>query len=84
MAFPEKERVPFFSLMFFSLEKEREFLAFSDFDKFVGTAYIVLYKGGCYIFYLAFEEDKRGYGYGSRILPRIGENYNKMNVILDV
>lgn len=57
--------------MFFSLKKETESPAFSDFDEFVGKAYIVLYIDGCYIFYLALKrirEDtvtEAGYSPGS-------------------
>ncbi len=50
----------------------------------VGFAYIVHFKGECYVFYLAAEKSIRGGGYGSRILEWIKENNRGMSIILDM
>lgn len=83
-AFPEKEKVPFSRLMFFTFRRGTQFLYFVDNDEFVGEAYIVLYRRSVYVFYLAVSSHLRGSGYGSEILSWIKENYEGMNIILDI
>lgn len=83
-AFPPDELIPVSTLRLLALIKNASFLAFYDGDVFVGFSYIVIYKGECYIFYLAVDDEVRGKGYGSMIISWIMENHPGMNIILDV
>lgn len=83
-AFPSDELIPPYLLRLFTVIKNASFLAFYDEYKFVGFAYVVSFKGECYVFYLAVDSSVRGCGYGSKILTWIKENNSGANIILDV
>ena len=83
-AFPPKELVPIPLLRLLSLRGGAHFLSFRDGGKFVGTAYLVEYEDNFSVFYLAVAEDKRGLGYGTRMLEWIKEKGKGKNINLDV
>lgn len=67
-AFPKEERAPF-SLLMRRVNNERDsFYAVEDAGEFVGLVYTMRKEKLVYVFFLAVVEEKRGMGYGSRIL----------------
>ena len=67
-AFPKEERAPFALLMHRVNNGRDSFYAVEDQGTFVGLVYTIRKKKLLYVFFLAVEEEKRGMGYGSRIL----------------
>ena len=60
------------------------FYASVDNGEFVGFAYVIQSDKMVYVFFLAVEEDKRGMGYGSKILAKIKEMYPDKTVTLEI
>ncbi len=81
-AFPAEERAPFFLIMSKAKSGKGEMLAAYDREEFIGFAYMVCYKDLAYIFYLAVEENKRGKGYGGKILKAVKEKYSGSRIFL--
>lgn len=84
VAFPRDERAPI-SLLFRKTGNERNaFYAALDNDEFVGLVYTVRVESLVYVFYLAVVEEKRGHGYGSRILELIRKLYPDCVITLEI
>ena len=67
-AFPKEERAPF-ALLMRRVNNERDsFYAVEDDGEFVGLVYTMRKDKLVYVFFLAVTEEKRGMGYGTRIL----------------
>ena len=67
-AFPKEERAPFALLMHRVNNGRDSFYAVEDNGEFVGLVYTIRKDKMLYVFFLAVVEDKRGMGYGTRIL----------------
>lgn len=81
-AFPAEERAPFFLIMSKAKSGKGDMLAAYDGEEFIGFAYMVCYKDLAYLFYLAVEENKRGKGYGGKILKAVKEKYSGNRIFL--
>lgn len=74
-AFPRNERAPL-SFLFHRTGNGRDsFYAVEDNEEFVGLVYTIGIEKLVYVFFLAVVEDKRGNGYGSRILQIVKNLY---------
>lgn len=81
-AFPANERAPLF-LLFKRTDNGRDnFYAITDNNEFIGLLYTISYKNLTYIFFLAVEKNKRGKGYGTKILKKVKEMNPDKTVIL--
>lgn len=67
-AFPKEERAPFSLLMHRVNNGRDSFYAVEDNGEFVGLVYTIRKEKLLYVFFLAVAEEKRGMGYGTRIL----------------
>ena len=67
-AFPKEERAPFWLLMSRVNNGRDSFYAVEDKGEFVGLVYTIRKEKLLYVFFLAVVEEKRGQGYGTRIL----------------
>ena len=67
-AFPKEERAPFSLLMHRVNNGRDSFYAVEDNNEFVGLVYTIRKEKLVYVFFLAVAEEKRGMGYGTRIL----------------
>lgn len=67
-AFPKEERAPFSLLMHRVNNGRDSFYAVEDKDEFVGLVYTIRKEKLLYVFFLAVAQEKRGMGYGTRIL----------------
>lgn len=67
-AFPKEERAPFALLMSRVNNGRDSFYAVEDYGEFVGLVYTIKKESLVYVFFLAVVEEKRGMGYGTRIL----------------
>lgn len=81
-AFPKEERAPFFLIKKKTLQGKSELLVAEDNGEFVGFAYMVCHEDLAYIFYLAIDENKRGKGYGSKILQELKTYYSGKRIFL--
>lgn len=81
-AFPAKERPPFFIMKAKANQGKGEMLVARDNDTFIGFAYLVCYRDMAYLFFLAIDDSKRGMGYGSKILQKLKQKYNKKRLFL--
>ena len=79
-AFPEEERPPV--EMFFRCANQDNFkiIGFYEGEHFIGFTTLIYYKDLCYVFFLAVTPNKRGLGYGSKILSEI-KNSNPDKVV---
>ena len=81
-AFPESERPPVDGF-FASLErKENQLFLYYDDDVFIGFTYLTFYQDVCFLFFLAVKEDKRGQGYGGKIIEDLKETYQDHVILL--
>lgn len=78
-AFPEDERPPYEMALSF---RPSEFYGIYEGNDFVGLADIVPHDDLVYLFFLAIASDKRGKGYGSRILAELKERYRGKRIFL--
>ena len=83
-AFPEYERIPFWSLRARALKKDFDLLAFCDDGIFCGFACASATDDAIYVHYLAVAEDRRGRGYGGRILDALAQRYGERAIALDI
>lgn len=81
-AFPAEERAPFFLIMSKAKKGRAEMLTAHDGNEFVGFAYMVCYKDLAYLFYLAVDKDKRGMGYGRKIVEAVKSRYRGRRIFL--
>ena len=82
-AFPSNERQPLAPLLNDPLKQGEIFGALDD-KGFAGFFVLLTYKDITHILYLAIEEDRREYGYGSEILKLIQMMYPNNRIIADV
>ena len=81
-AFPRNERAPL-PLLFHRTDNGKDyFYAVIDKSEFIGLVYTIITEKLVYVFFLAVTEDKRGMGYGTKILDSIKEMYPNRAVIL--
>ncbi len=81
-AFPSEERAPFFFIRRKAQKGKAEMLSVKENGSVIGFAYLVTCKDLVYLFYLALTDDKRGKGYGSRILHELREKYRGKRIFL--
>lgn len=81
-AFPDDEKAPFFIIMHKERTKKAEILTAYENDEFVGFAYMVCYKNLAYLFYLAVDENKRGKGYGRKLIEAVKIRYSGKRIFL--
>lgn len=81
-AFPAEEKAPFFLIMRKAKMRKAEFLTAYEDGEFVGFAYMVYYKDMAYLFYLAIDENKRGRGYGKKLIEAIKVRYAGKRIFL--
>lgn len=81
-AFPAEERAPFFMIMSKAKKGRAEMLTAHDGNEFVGFVYMVCYKDMAYLFYLAVDKDKRGMGYGRKIVEAVKSRYRGRRIFL--
>ena len=74
-AFPKEERAPLFVLYHKAKKVENNFYAIVEDDEFAGLVYTIQDAGILYVFFFAIVEEKRGQGYGSKVLSMIKEKY---------
>ena len=74
-AFPKEERAPIFVLYHKTKDKRNHFYAVEDNDECVGLVYTIQDVGMVYVFFLAIVEEKRGQGYGTKVLSTLKEMY---------
>lgn len=81
-SFPAEERAPFFMIMSKAKKGRAEMLTAHDGNEFVGFAYMVCYRDLAYLFYLAVDKDKRGMGYGRKIVDAVKSRYRGRRIFL--
>lgn len=81
-AFPADEKAPFFLIMRKVKQKKAEILTAYDNGELVGFAYMVYYGNLAYLFYLAIDENKRGMGYGRKLIEAIKVRYTGKRLFL--
>jgi len=74
-AFPKEERAPLFVLYSKTNDERNHFYAIEDNEEFIGLVYTIQDEGMVYVFFLAIAEEKRGCGYGSKVLSLLKEMY---------
>ena len=83
-AFPKCEQAPLFFLFHKIREKSNTFYAVIDEKDFIGLVYTIQNKEMVYVFYLAITEEKRGNGYGSKVLSLVKDMYPDSLIILAI
>lgn len=83
-AFPKEERAPLFFLFRKTKQKNNSFYAVMDNEEFVGLVYTIENEKMVYVFFFAIEEEKRGKGYGTKVLSLIKEMYPDRMVTLEI
>lgn len=81
-AFPKEERAPLFTLYHKTKKEQNHFHAIVDKDEFVGLLYTIEDVGIVYVFFFAIQEEKRGQGYGSKVLTMVKDMYPGRTVTL--
>ncbi len=81
-AFPAEERAPFFLIKRRALQGKATVLTAESDGVFVGFAYLVCYRELVYLFYFAVDAEKRGSGFGSRILQELRERFAGRRIFL--
>lgn len=81
-AFPKEERAPIFVLYCKTKDKRNHFYAVEENDKFAGLVYTIQDVGMVYVFFLAIAEEKRGQGYGTKVLATLKEMYPDRTITL--
>ncbi|MDF7639261.1 GNAT family N-acetyltransferase [Lactobacillus sp. ESL0791] len=67
-----------------TLHRNIHLQAIYDKTEFVGLDFLVEGKTEVYLGYLAIVPDKRGQGYGSRVLKVLEQNYSAKQLVLDI
>ncbi|EMC43326.1 GNAT family N-acetyltransferase [Streptococcus mutans] len=80
-AFPDEERVPLAELLRYSSEEFSHFFAFYDGDEFVGFAFAVYNAKVFYISFFAIMPHLRSHGYGSQIIAKLTDFYQRTMVL---
>ena len=74
-AFPKEERAPLFFLYYKTKKENYNFYAIVDEDDFAGLIYTMEDAGMVYVFFFAIADEKRGKGYGSKVLAMMKDKY---------
>lgn len=83
-AFPAEERAPLPVLYHHMGNGKAHFYAVTDRDEFIGLVYTIYFRNIIYVFYLAIEEEKRGQGYGGKILRTLKRHAKGYTLILNI
>ena len=83
-AFPKEERAPLFILYSKTKSGNNHFYAIVEDDAFTGLLYTIEDVGIVYVFFFAIEEDKRGQGYGSKVLSLVKDMYPGRTITLAI
>lgn len=83
-AFPKEERAPLFLLFHKTKDERNHFHAIMDEEEFIGLVYTIQDVGMLYVFFFAIVEEKRGQGYGSKVLSLLKELYPDCAVTLEI
>ena len=70
-AFPKEERAPLFTLYHKVKKEQYNFYAIVEDEEFTGLIYTMEDCGIVYVFFFAIQDEKRGQGYGSKVLAMI-------------
>lgn len=81
-AFPAIERHPLNELYEGCEKGNCEWLLFTDQNKFIGMAYMILHDDIAFLLYLAVDDPQRNKGYGTKILTTLNELYKGKELIL--
>lgn len=81
-SFPLNERAPFLLLRNRAEQGKAHMLAAKERNSFIGFAYMVCHRDMAYLFYFAVDSQKRGKGYGGKILKELKEYYRGMRIFL--
>jgi len=81
-AFPREERAPFFLIRNRAEKGKAQMLIVKEHNLFIGFAYLLCYLDLAYLFYFAIEGDKRGAGYGTKVLDKLQEKYKGKRLFL--
>lgn len=80
-AFPEEERVPLSEFLALENQEYFHFFAFYDEDVFVGFASVLYNASVFYVSFFAIVPDLRSHGYGSQIIDKLVDFYQKTMVL---
>lgn len=83
-AFPKFERFPILQLMLLALKSQIYFEGVYDHDQFAGLTFTVEGETAVYLAYLAIAPDKRGHGYGTKVLKDLKKRFLGKQIILDI
>ena len=83
-AFPKYERIPYFILKLFTLNKNVKFTEYYDNNVFVGITYTAETDYTLYLYYFAISDNLRGKGYGSKILNHLKTLYPNKTITLNI
>ena len=83
-AFPKEERAPLFILYGKTKKERNHFYAIVEDEEFIGLLYTIEDVGIVYVFFFAIVEEKRGQGYGSKVLSLVKEMYAERTVTLAI
>ena len=81
-AFPKEERAPLFTLYYKTKKENYNFYAIVEEEEFAGLIYTMEDGGIVYVFFFAIVDEKRGQGYGSKVLSMIKDMYPDRTVTL--
>lgn len=81
-AFPANERAPFWMMLSKTKDANNNFHAVTDNSNFIGLVYTIKSDNAVYVFFLAVDENKRGNGYGTKILEMIKNRHPDLPVML--
>ena len=81
-AFPKEERAPLFTLYHKAKKEQYNFYAIVEDEEFTGLIYTMEDCGIVYVFFFAIQDEKRGQGYGSKVLAMIKDKYPNRTVTL--
>lgn len=74
-AFPNDEKAPFFLIMRKVKQRKAEILTAYENGELIGFAYMVCHGNLAYLFYLAIDENRRGMGYGRKLIEAVKVRY---------
>lgn len=83
-AFPAEEQIPWSDLLRLVAVMPLDFTAYFDDDVFIGLTIVYPRKSFNWFWYFAVIDERRGHGYGQRILTRLKNKYHNRTNILDM
>lgn len=81
-AFPLEERAPFYFLKRKVLQERAQMLIADEEGKFAGFMYVITFKDMAYLLFFAVTSEKRGSGYGSRMMQLLKDMYPDKRIFL--